>query len=779
MRFRQIRIPYNGRDKYPARDGGESRSSVIINNYGGSSNININTNPESSNENRGSNSPYFFANLSKGSETYSKADLPLTDNLVVYGYRATEQAQTWIGNIANSTPDEFYDITGAPAGMSFNVLNNGTSATTLQIILSTGITAETGTLTIPVAINLNSNNLDAYQYVWNQNQVNCQQMNLYFSWGIGTAGEPGASGESAWYLSLSNTQAGINCDADGDVLPGAIRPTCDCTLYHGSSQDTSAYFLMTCYDGDVEVTPVDYDIDWSGNTIVFGQDFFMNNPIFRVVIEGYDSEGDLRDTKTMSVSKIIPGDNGEPAVNYWLIPSFAQIQFDPNPDAHTPVSPTSISCVKYKQEGGDPVIVNPTDATLEYQYQYRNTGSWTQETDYTGAISITTGICTEYRRLRLTLYVGNIQRDQEDIDIVMDGAAGLPGDPGRQGATMRGPYLWDEYSASTRWWYNGEESEEEESTKWIDVILKDDTYYYCSTSYYGSLSPWSSVESAWTSGDTFDFVATRLLLAENASIDFLTGNEVYLKDTGGTVTGGLAGGNGVNFWAGGPDPLNASFTVDYEGNLTATKGSFGPLSIGESALGDAELLGESTWQDGGVNAKSEIHMNQYGLDLTYSSTTGEEQHVYLGPVTDKTDGNQNAPVHIDTPEVSDLGVYTNGRVHASAFEAYELNSQGVPYSRKPLEAVMSYVPAVRVVFLKDSLTWTRNTTWFIEGVDTGINSTSYPNHKVATATDVANMGLPSWAVGHNICYSGYNAMLTGFANTSASKEPGTIYMTLG
>ena len=778
MRFRQIHIPYNGRCAYPSRDGGQSASSVIINNYGGGqNNISIVTEP-GPNENRGSNSPYFFANLSKTSETYARADLPYTDNIILYGYRATEQAQTWIGNIENQNADEYYDIVGAPAGMSFNVLNNGTSATTLQIILSTGITAETGTLTIPVAINLNSNNLDAYQYVWNQNQVNCQQMNLYFSWGIGTAGEPGASGESTWSLSITNQAASINCDASGNVLPLAIRPTTTASLWYGSTLDSTAYFDAQFYDGDLQVDAATYDISWSGNTLVFGSGFFIGALAFTAIIYGYDNDGYLRDTKTMYITKSIAGSEGEPATSYWLEPSFAQIQFDPNPDAHTPVSPTSISCAKYKQVGQDPITA-ATDATIYYKYQYRNTGSWTQETGYTGAISITTGTCIDYRRLRFVLKVGVNQVDFQDIDIVADGIAGVPGDPGRQGAVLRGPYAWDEYSASTRWWFNGEESEEEESAKWIDVILKDDTYYYCSTSYYGSLSPWSSVESAWTSGDTFDFVATRLLLAENASIDFLTGNEVYLKDTGGTVTGGLAGGNGVNFWAGGPDPANASFTVDYEGNLTATKGSFGPLSIGQNSLGDAELFGESEWQDGSASATSEIHMNQYSMDLTYSSTTGEEQHVYLGPVTDKTDGNQNAPIHVDTPEVSDLGVYTNGRVHASAFEAYELNSQGVPYSRKPLEAVMSYVPAVRIVFLKDSLTWTRNTTWFIEGVDTGINSTSYPNHKVATATDVANMGLPSWAVGHNICYSGYNAMLTGFAKTSASKEPGTIYMTLG
>ena len=68
-----------------------------------------------------------------------------------------------------------------------------------------------------------------------------------------------------------------------------------------------------------------------------------------------------------------------------------------------------------------------------------------------------------------------------------------------------------------------------------------------------------------------------MLLADNAYIDFMTGNEIYLKYNSGNteyVSGGAAGGTGVTFWAGSDTPGNAPFQVDYQGNITAKSGTF-------------------------------------------------------------------------------------------------------------------------------------------------------------------------------------------------------------
>lgn len=166
---------------------------------------------------------------------------------------------------------------------------------------------------------------------------------------------------------------------------------------------------------------------------------------------------------------------------------------------------------------------------------------------------------------------GRDGRDGEDGRDGKDGKDGKDGFQGRQGAAVRGPYDFYSMSGTTRWWCNGEESEDyPDSQLWIDVILKDDVYYYCNTTYYGRLSPWNNVKSRWTAGESFEFIATKLLLARNAKINFLTGNEIYLMDSNGHITGGAAGGNGVNFWAGAEHPSSGKFRVYADGRVVAT-----------------------------------------------------------------------------------------------------------------------------------------------------------------------------------------------------------------
>lgn len=166
---------------------------------------------------------------------------------------------------------------------------------------------------------------------------------------------------------------------------------------------------------------------------------------------------------------------------------------------------------------------------------------------------------------------------------------------GTPGATIRGPYDYATYSGTTRWWCDGTlNSGYSESDKWIDVIVKDGVYYYCNSTYYGTLAPWDDVSSAWTEGESFDFVATNLLLASGAAINFLTNNELYLRDSNNVVTAGARGGDNVNFWAGAANPSGAPFTVSNDGTLVATKGSFGCMTIGEVGISDGGLTGETT-----------------------------------------------------------------------------------------------------------------------------------------------------------------------------------------
>lgn len=392
----------------------------------------------------------------------------------------------------------------------------------------------------------------------------------------GASGATGPSGESAWYLTLSNDNASINCDSNGNIYPGAIRPTCKCKLYHGSTKMTSGVLYDVDYGGASGVT---YTPSLGELTLNFGSDFNFNGTTVAITVSASTKDDGssvytLRDAKVMTVTKSYDGENGEPGVSYFLQPSFGEVIYNPN--TSTP-NPNSITCAAYKQVGED-AVVSATNATIKYCWQSRSTGTFGSETAYTGAISINSSRCVSSSRLRFTLYVGSSQVDQEDVDIMVDGLNGESGE-GRPGPAIRGPYDYAEHSATTKCWCAGVSSITcSDCDKWIDVIYKDGTYYYCNTTYYGKLYPWSTVSSAWTSGDTFDFIATNLLLANNAKIKFLSNNALYLMDANGNITGGAKGGTGTTFWAGAENPDDPSdpapFRVDVDGNIYAKKGVF-------------------------------------------------------------------------------------------------------------------------------------------------------------------------------------------------------------
>ena len=69
-------------------------------------------------------------------------------------------------------------------------------------------------------------------------------------------------------------------------------------------------------------------------------------------------------------------------------------------------------------------------------------------------------------------------------------------------------------------------------------------------------------------------IFTSLIIAKNAKITFLQGNQLLVQKSDGTVTAGLSGsesGAKIRIWVGSPTPDTAPFRVDEYGNLTSNK----------------------------------------------------------------------------------------------------------------------------------------------------------------------------------------------------------------
>ena len=134
--------------------------------------------------------------------------------------------------------------------------------------------------------------------------------------------------------------------------------------------------------------------------------------------------------------------------------------------------------------------------------------------------------------------------------------------------------------------------------------------YYCSLSYSSSYP--SITDGHWTQGSNFDLVATKLLLAENATITMANSQQINIMD-GNTLWGSFryaATNDDYALWLGASNGASAPFSVkrsgftkmtdaDITGKITATSGSIAGFSIYKNSLG---AVGQSE----GMGLSSEI-----------------------------------------------------------------------------------------------------------------------------------------------------------------------------
>lgn len=276
-------------------------------------------------------------------------------------------------------------------------------------------------------------------------------------------------------------------------------------------------------------------------------------------------------TETTPVIIGIKGAKGIDAVSYWFTLSADALKV--NKDEH--VTPNTITITQWMQIGDNEPTSEGFTATFYWDFDTMEPAH-NNAHKYNGSITITDAQALAHDYLTIHMVFGTKTIKRETVLIQKDGKDGLPGEQGPKGATVRGPVDWNkEVTTAARNWYSGEGETGflPESEQWIDIIFYDGHYYVCTVSHSTTTTTtWSQVSSKWRQADNeFDFIATKVLLANNASIDFLSNNELYLINNG-VVTGGAMGGNGLNFWAGADKAgsTNAPFRVYNNGALYAS-----------------------------------------------------------------------------------------------------------------------------------------------------------------------------------------------------------------
>ena len=198
--------------------------------------------------------------------------------------------------------------------------------------------------------------------------------------------------------------------------------------------------------------------------------------------------------------------------------------------------------------------------------------------------------------------------------VAQDGTDGesIKGDPGIQGCIIRKGE-----------WKIGEQWRNDESltsgTRYLDVALvRDDQVatgwkaYKCKTTHTSSLANAPGNSTYWEEfGLNTTAIFTSLIIAKDAQIDFMQGNQLLIKKDDGAVTAGLSGsqsGEKIRMWAGSPTPDNAPFRVteggrvhaenaEITGEVNATSGTFKNIKSPNNSFvikenGDIEITGK-------------------------------------------------------------------------------------------------------------------------------------------------------------------------------------------
>ena len=194
-----------------------------------------------------------------------------------------------------------------------------------------------------------------------------------------------------------------------------------------------------------------------------------------------------------------------------------------------------------------------------------------------------------------------------------DGEKGDKGDKGDQGVQgIQGCIIRSSEWASGVTYRNDEDLTS--GTRYIDIVMVRNNsavdgwdVYKCIKTHTSSSSITYANTTYWTELSNVGPIYTSLIIANNASLDFVQGNELLIKDANNNIVAGLTGGSSkeagttpVRIWAGGDVPGNAPFRVDQNGNLVATKanitgtitatgGVIGGFNIGSNYIGSTNM----------------------------------------------------------------------------------------------------------------------------------------------------------------------------------------------
>lgn len=204
-----------------------------------------------------------------------------------------------------------------------------------------------------------------------------------------------------------------------------------------------------------------------------------------------------------------------------------------------------------------------------------------------------------------------------------DGSAGKPGENGIPGCVIRR----SEWKSGIQ--YRNDEGLKTVNTRYIDAVLVRAKNalgwrgYKCLQTHVSTNDNAPGNTDYWEEFPTNTVgILASLIIARDAKLDFLSGNEIRILDANDKVTAGVSGSGsgdaGIRFYAGSDNPQNAPFRVNEkgelysskihaEGEVVATSGRIGGMKIiGNTLQGLQSIFGEYSIESSGVSTSYSI-----------------------------------------------------------------------------------------------------------------------------------------------------------------------------
>ena len=369
-------------------------------------------------------------------------------------------------------------------------------------------------------------------------------------------------GKDPAILDLENEMINVIVDNDGNILSDFPLST-KAHIFIGNEEIEISELIIDSFPGVTTST--------SGNAIIISEISKDAPTNFSLNITARYYFDDILYEKTTSLS-ILKVTGGVDAVVYNLLPSSNVIKIDKNGDYLI----SRINCKVKKTTGTNTEVLQSLPDNLKIKY---GIDASFEDRDYPYAEWIEVSTIKGF--IYFSLYLDDVLIDNEKIYSIKDGADGQDGSQGSQGL--------DGLSIRTSEWAVGvqyrNDSDVKTGVRYLDISMVRDLSYSsgwrafeCKKTHVSSLSITYENPEFWSEfSENVGSIFTSFLLAKNAKITFLSGNEILIQNDSGEITCGLSGseeGGKIRFWAGSQTPDSAPCKINNLGEIFASKGIF-------------------------------------------------------------------------------------------------------------------------------------------------------------------------------------------------------------